>query len=62
MQVYHIVIGMKTDHYNKGRQAFSHTVGKVRQETTKQNTNKKGDQKHGKNHKQNKRVQQIRGI
>ena len=37
-------------------QAFSHTVGKVRKETTKQNTNKKGDQKHGKNHKQNKRV------
>ena len=32
---------MKTDHYNKGRQAFSHTVGKVRKETTKQNTNKK---------------------
>ena len=27
---------MKTDHYNKGRQAFSHTVGKVRKETTKQ--------------------------
>jgi len=47
---------MKADHYNKGRQAFSHTVGKVRKETTKQNTNKKGDQKHGKNHKQNKRV------
>ena len=32
---------MKADHYNKGRQAFSHTVGKVRKETTKQNTNKK---------------------
>ena len=27
---------MKADHYNKGRQAFSHTVGKVRKETTKQ--------------------------
>ena len=40
-QVYHIVIGMKADHYNKGRQAFSHTVGKVRKETIKQNTNKK---------------------
>ena len=36
---------MKTDHYNKGRKAFSHTVGRVRKETTKQNTNKKGDQK-----------------
>ena len=44
---------MKSDHYNKGRQAFSHTVGKVRKETTKQKTQtKKGDQKHGKNHKQ----------
>ena len=43
-QVYHIVTGMKTDHYNKGRQAFSHTVGRVRKETIKQNTNKKGDQ------------------
>ena len=32
---------MKADHYNKGRQAFSHTVGKVRKETIKQNTNKK---------------------
>ena len=36
-----IDIGTKTDHYNKGRQAFSHTVGKVRKETIKQNTNKK---------------------
>ena len=52
-QIYNIVIGMKADHYNKGRQAFSHTVGKVRKETTKQKTQtKKGDQKHGKNHKQ----------
>ena len=32
---------MKTDHYNKGRQAFSHTVGKVRKETTKQKTQTK---------------------
>ena len=43
---------MKTDHYNKGCQAFTLTVERKRQETTKQNTNKKGDQKHGKNHKQ----------
>ena len=32
---------MKSDHYNKGRQAFSHTVGKVRKETTKQTQTKK---------------------
>ena len=32
---------MKSDHYNKGRQAFSHTVGKVRKETTKQKTQTK---------------------
>ena len=36
---------MKADHYNKGRQAFSHTVGKVRKETTKQNINKKKERK-----------------
>lgn len=43
---------MKADHYNKGRKAFSRTVGKVRKETTKQKHKQKGDQKHGKNHKQ----------
>ena len=32
---------MKADHYNKGRQAFSHTVGKVRQETTNKTQTKK---------------------
>ena len=43
---------MKTDHYNKGRQAFSHTVGKVRKKPLNKTQTKKGDQKHGKNHKQ----------
>ena len=32
---------MKADHYNKGRQAFSHTVGRVRKETIKQTQTKK---------------------
>ena len=36
---------MKADHYNKGRQAFSHTVGKVRKETTKQKYKQKKENK-----------------
>ena len=43
---------MKADHYNKGRQAFTLTVERKRKKPLNKTQTKKGEQKHGKNHKQ----------